>query len=194
MLGLILKSQYISTTDAAKMLGVSIATVQQMVEANKLDAWKTSGGHRRITLESVNKVLNKESSIQPPAEGTLLLYIVEDDTTLLKGYEKLLQKFNLALDVRTFDNGLDAMFQIGVRFPDVLLLDLELPFIDGYELLNRLDNHNSLLNQHIIVITGLSEAEVKNKLARFSSISVIQKPPSPAFLEGYLRAISIVKR
>lgn len=189
-----MKKQYISTTDAAKMLGVSTVTVQQMVEASKLDAWKTAGGHRRITLDSVNKILNKNSSALPPAEGVLLLYIVEDDTTLLKGYEKLLRQFNLALDIRVFDNGLDAMFQIGVRFPDVLLLDLELPFIDGYELLNRLDSHNSLLNQHIIVITGLSDAEVKDKLSRFSSVSVIQKPPAPAFLEGYLRALSVAKR
>lgn len=188
-----MKKQYISTTDAAKMLGVSIGTVQQMVEANKLEAWKTAGGHRRITLESVNRVLNQDGSVLNDTGNRLLVYLVEDDSTLLKGYEKLLQQFNLPLDIRTFDNGLDAMFQIGVRFPDVLLLDLELPFVDGYELLNRLDSHNSLSQKHIIVISGLPAEEVKQKLARFSSVSVLSKPPAPAFLEGYLRSLCVSK-
>ncbi len=51
--------QYYSTREAAKLLGVSLTTAQIMVEKGELQAWKTSGGHRRISVEAVEKALRQ---------------------------------------------------------------------------------------------------------------------------------------
>lgn len=61
---------YCGTSEASKMLGVSIGTVQSMVNQNMLHAWKTTGGHRRISIESINefKVRNKQQSLEPSNE------------------------------------------------------------------------------------------------------------------------------
>ena len=45
---------YCGTSYAAKMLGISVGTVQGLVEKNDLKAWKTQGGHRRISLQSIH--------------------------------------------------------------------------------------------------------------------------------------------
>ncbi|MGD9786945.1 MAG: helix-turn-helix domain-containing protein [Sulfuricellaceae bacterium] len=47
---------FCSTTEAARILGVSIRTVQAWVDKGALTAWKTVGGHRRVLLESVNRL------------------------------------------------------------------------------------------------------------------------------------------
>ena len=52
---------YCGTSYAAKLMGLSVATVQSLVEKGELDAWKTLGGHRRIALKSVNAYLARHS-------------------------------------------------------------------------------------------------------------------------------------
>lgn len=52
-------SEFLSTRQAAQRLGVSLGTVQNMVENGVLDAWKTAGGHRRIPASSVDNLLAK---------------------------------------------------------------------------------------------------------------------------------------
>lgn len=191
-------TEYCSTTQAAKLLGISVGTVQQLVENGKLQAWKTTGGHRRILLQSVEALL-----ASPAAEGVPLqqqnhqafsLYIVEDDTVLLKSYQKLIEKTQLPAHLELFDNGLDAMLKIGSTFPDVLILDLEVPFIDGFEMLNRLRKIHVNKTKHILVITGLTEAELNQKNLGSDGITLLKKPVNPAFIEGYLQAVYMEKR
>lgn len=191
------KKEFCSTTKAAQILGVSVGTVQQLVESGKLKAWKTSGGHRRIFLESV-KTLAKVGNIAQVGstlinKSVLSVYVVEDDSILLKAYNKLLQNTQLSLDVQLFDNGLDAMLKIGAEFPDLLILDLEVPFIDGFEMLNRLQKLTANKTKHILVITGLDDSEIQKREFSFNNMTLLKKPVNPNFIEGYIRAIYISK-
>lgn len=52
---------YCGTSQAAKILGVSVGTVQSMVEQEILIAWKTMGGHRRISLDSIKEFKQKNN-------------------------------------------------------------------------------------------------------------------------------------
>jgi excisionase family DNA binding protein len=45
--------EYCGTSYAAKLLNLSVGTVQTLVEKNELEAWKTQGGHRRISIQSI---------------------------------------------------------------------------------------------------------------------------------------------
>ena len=192
------KNQYCSTTQAAKLLGISVGTVQQLVENGTLQAWKTAGGHRRILLTSVETLLStKDTEIQVntiPNQKPLSLYIVEDDPLLLKSYQKLIEKTQLPVICEPFDNGLDAMLKIGSNFPDVLFLDLEVPFIDGFEMLKRLQKISVNKSKHILVITGLTDSEILVSNAQQHNITLLKKPVNPAFIEGYLQAICMERR
>lgn len=54
-------TDFCTTREAAKMLGMSVRTAQIWVENGTLLAWKTGGGHRRISIESVQRVINGRS-------------------------------------------------------------------------------------------------------------------------------------
>ena len=56
----------VSTREAAKILGVSLRTVQLWVESGVLKAWKTAGGHRRVTLSSINEVMADRQESRAP--------------------------------------------------------------------------------------------------------------------------------
>ena len=53
-----------STRDAARLLGISVRTAQLWVEEGRLRAWKTPGGHRRILVESVDRLLDEQRLAQ----------------------------------------------------------------------------------------------------------------------------------
>ena len=82
---------YIGTKEAAALLGVSVSTIQKMVEAGTLRAWKTQGGHRRISANSVTSL--KRSGMASPTgdnNGRLQVLVVEDNATMIKAYTKAL--------------------------------------------------------------------------------------------------------
>lgn len=49
--------EHLSTIEVARMLGMAVRSVQLMVDRGTLEAWKTPGGHRRITRQSVERWL-----------------------------------------------------------------------------------------------------------------------------------------
>lgn len=59
--------RYVSTSKASEILGVSITLIKSLVDEHKLRGWKTQGGHRRISLDSIEAyLLGFERPAQPP--------------------------------------------------------------------------------------------------------------------------------
>ena len=84
-----LKKQKIfcTTSEAAEILSISVGTVQLWVDTGLLEAWKTPGGHRRITRESINRMLHHKpvaaaTAVVVPSGGALRVLVAEDDADL----------------------------------------------------------------------------------------------------------------
>ena len=92
---------YCGTSYAAKLLNLSVGTVQTLVEKNELQAWKTQGGHRRISLPSVEDY-QRRHHIQPHSilngNERLRVLVVEDDENLLRTLQAHFDKWELAID------------------------------------------------------------------------------------------------
>ncbi|MBU1665824.1 MAG: excisionase family DNA-binding protein [Gammaproteobacteria bacterium] len=182
---------YCSTSQAAKMLGVSLGTVQNMVEEGVLDAWKTSGGHRRIKRESVMAQLAKRGSAQATplaSEGDLSLLIAEDDVFLQKLYRKTMLAWGLPLSIEIVGNGFDALMVVGQRVPDVLIVDLIMPGMDGFELVRALHGNPALASTDIIVVSSMSREDIAKHGTLPPDVPVYGKPVPFHELHGFFRA------
>ncbi|MDP2431034.1 MAG: excisionase family DNA-binding protein [Pseudomonadota bacterium] len=182
---------YCSTSQAAKMLGVSLGTVQNMVEEGVLDAWKTSGGHRRIKRESVMALLARRGSAQvAPAvgEGGLSLLIAEDDTFLQKLYRKTIDGWGLPISIEIVGNGFDALMVVGQRVPDVLIVDLIMPGMDGFELVRALHGNPALSGTDIIVVSSMSREDIGKRGTLPPDVPIYGKPIPFHELHGFFRA------
>lgn len=180
---------YCSTSQAAKLLGVSLGTVQNMVEEGVLDAWKTSGGHRRIKRESVMALLAKRGNAQAPAgEGGLSVLIAEDDAFLQKLYRKTMESWGLPLSIEIVGNGFDALMVVGQRVPDVLIVDLIMPGMDGYELVRALHGNPALAHTDIIVVSSMSPDEIAKRGNLPPDVPIYSKPVPFHELHGFFRA------
>lgn len=181
---------YCSTSQAAKLLGVSLGTVQNMVEEGVLDAWKTSGGHRRIKRESVMELLAKRGSAQatPASTDGLTVLIAEDDGFLQKLYRKTMEAWGLPLSIEIVGNGFDALMVVGQRIPDVLIVDLIMPGMDGYELVRALHGNPALAHTDIIVVSSLSREDIAKRGSLPPDVPIYGKPVPFHELHGFFRA------
>jgi excisionase family DNA binding protein len=155
---------FCTTREAARILGVSVRTTQLWVEKGLLTAWKTDGGHRRVSRESVELLLYKRPAVavpEPPRPFTVL--VIEDDRYLLRLYQMTLSRWPLAPRVFTATNGIEALVQIGRETPDLLLVDLQMPDMDGFHLLRVVRSMAVLSGMAIAVVTGLDSAEISRR-------------------------------
>ena len=175
-------AQFCSTKEAARLLGVSHRTVQLWVENGSLQAWKTAGGHRRITMESINKRVGarQEAISMAPAQGAPAslqkkVLMVDDDRTLLRLYELEMDGWDMPLTVMKVYDGFEALIQIGAERPDLLISDLSMPGMDGFRMIRTLRENPAYAGMAIIVISGLEKASMQ-AMGLPGDIPVFPKP------------------
>ncbi len=181
-------TEFLSTRQAAQRLGVSLGTVQNMVESGALEAWKTAGGHRRIPVASVDALLSKRKKLTPSAHdnnGHLDILIAEDDHTLQTLYRLTIESWKLPIELRIVDNGFDGLLQVGQRVPDILIADLMMPGMDGFEMIRSLRSNPELSRMDIIVVSAIDRTEVERR-GLPSDITVFGKPIPFHEIKGFL--------
>ncbi|MDX9945321.1 MAG: response regulator [Azonexus sp.] len=181
-------NEFLSTRQAAQRLGVSLGTVQNMVESGVLDAWKTAGGHRRIPTGSVDSLLLKrrsQASRPGKAQEKLDILIAEDDETLQKLYEMTFQGWQLPIGLRIVGDGFEGLLQVGQQAPDILIADLMMPGMDGFEMIRKLRATPELLSMDIIVVTAIDKDEVRQRGIP-EDVTVFGKPIPFHELKGFV--------
>lgn len=179
---------FCTTREAAEMLGVSVRTAQLWVESGLLEAWKTSGGHRRITRTSVEKLLVTPIGREPLPAATpvatppggmtdgderLCVMVIEDEEQLLRLYEVTLGMWPEAPRVVTARDGYEALVKVGEVRPDLLITDLYMAGMDGFRMIRALREMPNLAGMAIVVVTGHDAEELQGIPA---DIPVLPKP------------------
>ena len=182
--------EYCGTTYAARVLRLSVATIQSMVESGELQAWKTKGGHRRISLASVRRYMQQQGAasrtLENHAARRLRVLVVEDDEALREVYRGNLQGWDLPLDFTLMASAIEALFDISSLNPHVLVTDLRTPGIDGFEMVRMLTSSNQHQGMSIVAVTGLSSDEVAQRGGLPEQVIVRHKPLDMGWLHGFL--------
>ena len=178
--------EFCSTKHAADMIGVSHRTIQLWVESGVLQAWKTAGGHRRITTASVLKLVERrhEAIVAPAAAAPApadderkKILIVDDDPAMLRLYELEMAGWGLPVELIKAGNGFEALIKIGESRPAMLISDLNMPGMDGFRMIRTLRGKPVYDDMAIIVISGLDQATVAT-MGLPADIPFFSKPAS----------------
>ena len=194
-----------STLEVARLLGMAVRSVQMMVDRGELEAWKTPGGHRRISRASVeswratrqNRSL-AEPATQPIALGTApapradaaapAVLLIEDSVHYQNLITLLLRQQFPALVLQVADDGIAGLAMAGRLQPRVMIVDILLPGIDGATLITSLRSHPQFAGIQLIVVTSLDEQQREPYAFALAGLPVIHKTRLVAELPGHLAA------
>lgn len=180
--------EFLSTRQAAVRLGVSLGTVQNMVENGVLEAWKTAGGHRRIPVASVDTLLARRRGMAPSAQepdGHLDILITEDDPTIQSLYRTTIDGWKLPLKLRIATNCFDGLLQVGERVPDILIADLMMPGLDGFEMIRHLRANPALSQMDVIAVSTIDRTAIEQQeLPR--DVTIFGKPIPFHEIKGFV--------
>lgn len=122
----------------------------------------------------------------PSHSGALLVLIVDDDEDLrLLARRALEHAGHKAIEA---DNGEEGLKLVESHSPDLLLLDLNMPGMNGFEVLRRLKSRPSARPLPVLVLTGLGDEESARSSFQFGATDFLIKPFSPPQLDARVRA------
>lgn len=171
--------KFFTTGDVAKICEISPKTVINYCESGKLSSEKSPvTNYRRIPrdalvafMEKYNIPVSRADSIEQKS-----VLVVDDD----ENFVRLLKKaFNLAeknVLVKVACDGYEALVEIGKEAPDLVILDVMMPKIDGYEVCKTLRSNPSFKGVKICAISGVSDDDMEKNLLRCGADLFIKKP------------------
>lgn len=196
----------LTTIEVARLLGMSVRSVQLMVDRGELDAWKTSGGHRRISLASVDRWRDSrrlaatteaplprqqgvdEVGAQPSGgdKAQTRVLLIDDSTHFQRLVALLIRQRFPHLDLHVADDGIAGLALYGRLDPAVLIVDILLPGIDGAALITSLRSHPQFAKSRLVVVTSLDESERAPYGFALGQVPVVHKPNLVAGLSDLL--------
>ena len=173
------------------MLSCDLTTVIKWVNAGKLKAYKTPGGHRRIAKEDLVEFIKKYNMPFPDElkeENRIL--IVDDDAEfreIAKGYLQKLED----IKIEEASDGFEAGEKVISFKPHVVILDIRLPGVDGYEVLRRIKKNEETKKVKVVAATAFSSPEDRKKVMALGADLYIGKPlKAEHFLNSIKRLLS----
>lgn len=145
-----LDKDILTTTDAARILGVSVRTVQLLVEGGSIPSWKTPGGHRRVYRRDVLAML-PGASPEPPFASARVVLIARPDR--LADYSAALAGAP-SCRVDAYADAYPALLAIGARPPAAVVIEAERPDGDDGAILDSLLSDPALRDTQVLVVGG----------------------------------------
>jgi excisionase family DNA binding protein len=181
-------SEFCGTSFAAKKLGLSVGTVQSLVEKNELKAWKTDGGHRRISMQSIAEYQKRFGQFDGAARdlyAPLKVLVVDASSETHDLIQSMFPGTGLSIESVWITSALKALINLNTIQPDILIADLSMPNVDGYELLGsvRASHLASALALVGLTLEPPSTLKVREDLPAHTAL--VQKPVHVQWLHGY---------
>lgn len=168
---------YLTPNELAELLMVSPVTVRHWANKGWINAELTPGGHRRFIRAEVEKFARKRGlALQPPDEGMLRVLIVDDDPEVCEAIEELLQSTPHAITTEIANSGFETGLSVHTFKPHVVLLDLMMPEMDGFEVCKRLRGDAATKSVRIVAMTGYFSRENKRTIVDAGAECCLKKP------------------
>ncbi len=175
------KIDVFTTSDVASICGVDSSSVLNWIKSGKLKSYQTIGKHHRILKSDLMSFVQENGlpflgKIPRPEVSKKRVLIVDDD----RDFSKLLSKtLNQEDDWNIFsvNTVMEASLKVGSWQPDVIILDIVLPDVNGLDFFGFLKNNADLKKTPVILITGQRKTlEEKEGLRKMGVVGYFEKP------------------
>ncbi|MEY4733571.1 MAG: hypothetical protein RLZZ464_1637 [Pseudomonadota bacterium] len=188
-------AQFLSTAEAARMLGLSTTLVQTLVDQGDLKGWKTRGGHRRISLDSIQDYQNAARGAMGAATKSMVkprVTVVIENPQIMGKLKSDSEVWKFPVEVTFFDSVTEALLELSSRRPDMLVVEMSMPRSQQVKTLQALENFNSRGRSPLSVVLVTEEKDLlspNNSTPVPSLVQVVSGPMSSIWLHAYLTGV-----
>lgn len=182
-----------TTYQVSQFCRVRLPTVIKWINDGKLAAYKTPGGHRRIKKQDLVNFLKKYNMpiSSDLAEDVKKILVVDDDPLVVRLLTTILKEGNSKYEVESANDGFSAGSKIMSLHPDLVVLDIKLPGIDGYRVCANIRDNKETSDIKILAITGFNSPDIKEKILACGADDFVIKPiDKKDFLKRIKRLLS----
>lgn len=173
------QSKLLTTGEVARYCDVSTNAVKKWIRNGRLKAFRTPGGHFRVDSEDFRDFLVRH---QMPVyaeffeKGSRRVLLVDDDSSVREMLAEVLRAMDFELDVEQAEDGYEALLKAGHSKPDLLVLDLKMPRMDGFEACRRIRSNPSTASTKILAISGFMDSTAQEEIVRCGASDYMKKP------------------
>jgi excisionase family DNA binding protein len=180
------KSIY-TTHEVSRLLHVNPRSVINWIEQSLLPSYRTPGGHRRIRRDDLLAFLRKHQIPTPESlvEGKFNVLIVDDEPEIVDLVKTYLLRQG-GYEVATALDGISALIEVGRTKPDLLILDIMIPGVDGIEVCRRIKDDSS---NRTIIIAVSGSADHESDILRAGADAFMVKPLDMERLQSEARRL-----
>ncbi|TVR74464.1 MAG: response regulator [Spirochaetaceae bacterium] len=192
------KERVFSAHEVANICGVVNQTAINWIDRGHLEAYSTPGGQYRIYADVLARFLQKqgmrlpEELMQVLAEQARIeeVLIVDDDQDFNDYLREYLSKKYPAYRINQAFDGYDAGRAILRHKPDLIILDINLPGVDGYKLCRQIKADETLTRPIVVAVTGESDDAVEKEALEAGADAFLVKPVQPESLPDLIESLA----
>src|SRR5437867_691208 len=165
--------RYLTTGEVASRCQVSVGTVKNWIEAGKLEAFRTPGRHFRIRASELRRF---QAAFGFGAEGeSPRILVVDDQQDFVDLVLDALRDLVPGARLEGACGGYEALLRIGSLRPHLLVLDLRMPGLDGFEVCRRGKESTETKGTRIIAITGFTDDQAEGTALACGADALVSK-------------------
>ena len=171
-----MKNDLFTIPQAAKICSVCRTTMWRWVKSGKLEAFLTPGGQFKIREKDLKSFIQKRMKHLPVVEfsqGKKIL-IVDDDPAIQKLLNKMMSYNGYRREAAS--DGFEAGTKIMQFKPHLIILDLFMPGMDGFEVCKQIKENANTSHIKILILTGFDSKENKERIMGTGANGYLVKP------------------
>jgi excisionase family DNA binding protein len=174
------QDEWLTLGQAAKYLGVAQSTMRKWSDSGRVSAFYTPGGHRRYRRSELDTFLDRSGRATAGADVPGPLVLIVDDDDRIREYVRVNLEAE-GYEVREASNAEEGLEALDEEPPDLILLDVMMPRVDGWEMLRRVQERHGVGSIPVIMFSGKSDEGAEEATSR-GAHGFIGKPFDPRSL------------
>ncbi|MCF8145372.1 MAG: response regulator [Deltaproteobacteria bacterium] len=181
---------------ASEYCNVSPKTIINWIESGHIQAYKTVGGHRRIKQTDLIAFMNRQGIPVPegdsPVDERKRVLVVDDDPIIVETIVQALEEDEHDYEVVSASDGFEAGLQVNHFKPHLMILDIMMPDIKGYEVCRKIKSDEATKETQIIVLSAYLDDEKFKKMKEYGADVCFSKPfPLPQLKKEVARLLGL---
>jgi excisionase family DNA binding protein len=161
--------RFFTTSEVARYCAVTNDGVLKWIKSGKLRAFSTPGGHYRVAMDDFRAFLQKfdipiDEAFFKGAQKTRTVLVVDDEEDIREIVRRVLTDVEPGLRIEEAVDGYDAGIKIGTLRPDLIVMDVRMPRVDGLSLCRSIRQNPETKGIRILAITAFPEQDIIRRM------------------------------